>query len=203
MASSNLNLEELAALYALDALDPEERGEAEAAFANLPQFAEEVAAFEAAAAAFAYNAPSMSVAADLKDRLFQRLDCEAAAPVLEQLAVPAAESSVAVELLKEQSVDLSWQSLPIPGASMATVEIDEERREITFFVRAETQARFPLHSHAAGEEIVVLEGDLVVDGEVYGSGDRICSDRGSIHQPETRRGCLLFVKTSLDDKVLS
>jgi len=204
MASSSFNPEELAALYALDVLDPQERCEAEAMLADLPAFAEEVAAFEAAAAAFAYSAPPMSIAADLKDRLFQRLDREeAAVPFLEQSAVSSIDSSVSVESLKQQSVDLSWQSLPIPGASMATVQIDEESREIAFFVRAETQARFPLHSHAAGEEIVVLEGDLVVEGEVYGSGDRICSNRGSVHQPETRRGCLLFVKTSLDDKVLS
>jgi anti-sigma factor ChrR (cupin superfamily) len=61
---------------------------------------------------------------------------------------------------------------------------------------------FPKHQHADNEEIVVLEGDLVIDGQVYHSGDRIYSLPNTVHQPETQTGCLLFVKTSLDDVII-
>ena len=81
--------------------------------------------------------------------------------------------------------------------------MDTVRREIDFFVGANTGVRFPNHRHAGIEEIVVLEGDLVIDGELYSSGECIRSVPGSAHQPETCGGCLIFLGTSLDNKVIA
>lgn len=49
----------------------------------------------------------------------------------------------------------------------------------------------------------MLEGDLVIDGELYSSGECIRSVSGSAHQPETYGGCLIFLRTSLDNKVIA
>ena len=44
--------------------------------------------------------------------------------------------------------------------------MDTVRREIDFFVAANAGVQFPNHRHAGIKEIVVLEGDLVIDREL-------------------------------------
>jgi len=94
-------------------------------------------------------------------------------------------------------------SLTDPAVMVGKLHVDTVRREIDFFVGANTGVRFPNHRHAGIEEIVVLEGDLVIDGELYSSGECIRSVSGSAHQPETYGGCLIFLRTSLDNKVIA
>jgi len=48
----------------------------------------------------------------------------------------------------------------------------------------------------------MLEGDLSIDGQIYGKGDYIRSLPGSIHHPHTVGGCMFFFRTSLDDEIL-
>jgi anti-sigma factor ChrR (cupin superfamily) len=57
--------------------------------------------------------------------------------------------------------------------------------------------------HAGTEEIIVLEGDLVIGDQVYKPGDRLHSQPGIIHQPQTINGCVIYVRTSLDDEILA
>lgn len=64
---------ELAPLYSLDLLTPQERQWVEQQVANSSELAAELAALQATVGAIAYAAPPLPVAADLKDRLFQRL----------------------------------------------------------------------------------------------------------------------------------
>jgi anti-sigma-K factor RskA len=64
---------ELAPLYALDLLDESDRAWVEQQVATDSDLAAELAEFQATVGAIAYSAPSVSMATDLKDRLFQRL----------------------------------------------------------------------------------------------------------------------------------
>ncbi|MCA1992350.1 MAG: cupin domain-containing protein [Coleofasciculus sp. S288] len=194
------NFCELAALYALDVLDEPNRCSVEDAIANFPEFETELAEFQAAVAALAYSAPPVPMADNLKERLFQRIGnitseqdstTESSSPLL--MSVPA---------LKERAADVSWEPYSIPGVAIGNLYVDAEKREIACFVRATGSVRFPNHRHAGSEEIVVLEGDLVIDGTSYGSGEYIHSIPGSVHQPETYSGCLIFLRTSLDDEII-
>ena len=108
-----------------------------------------------------------------------------------------------LKVLQEQAEKLSWEPLPVMANGMSAIwKIDEKRRELAFFVRSESKGKFPLHSHAQGEEILVLAGDLLVDNKVYRQGERITSRGGTAHQPETLSGCLLFCVSSLDDEIM-
>ena len=64
---------ELAPLYTLDLLNPQERQWVEQQVTSSPELAAELAELQATVGAIAYAAPPLPVAADLKDRLFQRL----------------------------------------------------------------------------------------------------------------------------------
>ncbi|MBD2604498.1 cupin domain-containing protein [Scytonema hofmannii FACHB-248] len=178
------NFSELAALYVLDILDKSDCHLVEEAILEFPELEMELAEFRNSAGAIAYSVPDVPMAADLKERLFQRINSEI----------------TTIEALKEQATQVSWQPYLIPGIMRGTLNLDGEKREISCFIRCEANIRFPKHQHAGREEIVVLEGDLVIDGQLYTTGDRIYSLPNTIHQPETQQGCLLFVKTSFDKR---
>ncbi len=192
---------DLAALYAMDVLEVEIQDKVEAYLAECPEFAQEIAEYADAVAAIPYGVSPVPMAADLKDRLFQRITYESPAEKTPDLLQHLITS---VKELEQQAADLTWEPFPqVAGVMMATLQVDPDRREIAFFLRSETAVKFPRHRHATGEQILVLEGDFVVDGQVYGRGDRISSAMDTDHQPETLSGCLLLCVSSLDDEFLS
>jgi hypothetical protein len=187
---------ELAPLYALNLLDEAERAWVEQQLADCPELADELAGYEDAVAAMPYSAPVAPLPTDLKQRLFDRLQLPDPAP-----DQPAADSApLAAALLTVRSQNLKWRSHPTPGVKVAIFDRDLSRREISGLLKAEPGVTYPLHRHAATEEILMLEGDLVADGEVYGALDYIRSLPDSVHAPYTTGGCMFFFRTSMDDE---
>ncbi len=184
---------ELAPLYALGQLSEEERGWVEQQIVECPDLAEELADYQLGMTAIAYTAPSLPMNSMLKDRLFERLELDPA----QAKAIPA-PAFVSYRAVRSQ--ELNWQPHPTPGVEIAIVHIDEMKRELVGFLRANPGVRYPLHRHAAVEEIFMLEGDLRVGDEVYGAGDYIRSNPGSMHAPYTLGGCRFFFHTSMDDE---
>jgi len=197
------DLSDSAALYAIDALAEDAQTQFEQQLESDPELAAELAAFQSAVSALAYTAPPVAIAPGLRDRLFQRLTAESRP--LDQAELPRPQlPNAAVQTLLEQANQVTWQPYAFSsGTMLGTLRIDTETNQIHCFVRAEANTRFPLHRHAKDEEIIVLEGDLNINGKLYGSGDRIYSSFGTAHQPKTETGCLIFLRTSLDDEILS
>ncbi|MEM7063068.1 MAG: cupin domain-containing protein [Cyanobacteria bacterium P01_B01_bin.77] len=188
-----------AALYALDALDADEREQFEQALLDSGALNQAVCEFEETTAALAYGAPSVPMAMDLKDRLFQRIATERMGPRSDLIKL----LDLSLDKLKQQATELDWLSMPgDSGAEFATWQMDEDEREVAFFVRKTDGGSFPNHAHASGETVLVLAGDFVVDNQVYSVGERISSPGNTSHQPETRNGCLLFCVSSMDDDML-
>ncbi|KGF73132.1 hypothetical protein DO97_02030 [Neosynechococcus sphagnicola sy1] len=181
-------LSELAALHALNLLNDTEAGELAVVMATVPDLATELAAYQRTVAALAYSAPPIPLAPDLKGRLWQRI------------AADSVEQPTFLGDLIQQSTQVLWEPHPFTGVRMGKLSENLQKREISVFLRAMPGVVFPRHRHGSDEEIVVLEGDLVLDGVVYYPGDRISSQSGSIHQPITQAGCLVFVRTSLDNE---
>ena len=51
---------------------------------------------------------------------------------------------------------------------------------------------YPPHRHEQGEDVYVLEGELIIGSERFGPGDYCYSPPGSVHAPRTDAGCVLF-----------
>ncbi|HBE16647.1 MAG TPA: anti-sigma factor [Cyanobacteria bacterium UBA11149] len=185
---------EIASLYALNILEAEYCHEVEDEIAKFPQFQEDLAQLEAAVAAIPYTTPLMPISANLKDRLFQRIE--------EDISGDRDWDRLSVADLIAEAAKVAWQPYSLPGVTIGRWKLDMEKREVSCFIRATSGIQFYNHRHAGNEEIVVLEGDLAIDGEKYNIGDRVFSDPGSVHQPETYSGCLIFVRTSLDDEII-
>jgi hypothetical protein len=182
---------ELAPLYALDLLGEEERQWMARQIEECPDLAEELEGYQSAVTAIPYGVPNLPMAADLKDRLFDRLDLDRPSPEV----IPEPVSYWAI-----RERDLDWQDHPTAGVQIAIVHRDEKTRELVGFLRADPGVRYPFHRHAAIEEIFMIEGDLIVGKRVYGAGDYIRSRPGSSHAPYTRGGCRFFFHSSIDDE---
>lgn len=189
-------LSNLAALSAIGALDDADQPVTPFSTKELDA---ERAGFDDAVSAIAYSVPPMPLSPTLKDRLFQQID----ATTLQSSELYALMSTPIDQLIGwSQSVD--WQAVPDSKEfSYAVYETNELHREFAIFVKSDQAGLFPKHHHAAGEEILILAGDVVVDDQVYQRGDRIISAADTVHQPSTRNGCLLFCIASMDNQFVT
>jgi anti-sigma factor ChrR (cupin superfamily) len=218
---------DLTSLYALGLLDESGLQQVYDALEECPELATEMAELEETVATLPYSLDLLSPAPDLKDRLFQRirqdvalaasLQTSEAPPMTAAQPLPSSsfrqirEAVAAARVLMRQfssgnrltvrGRDLDWQPYRVPGVSVAPLYVDLTKREVTALIKAKPGATYPIHRHAAPEEIYMLEGDLRIDGEVYSAGDYIRSRPGTVHEPSaTVGGCMLLVRTSLDDE---
>lgn len=192
---------ELAALYALDILDERGRQLVEGYMARFPEYKNELDGFRDSAAAIPYSVPQVPMAANLKERLFERIADEALNPNSSKTDdLPVANE---LPFFTVRAADVKWRSYVIPGVAIAKLYEDSVRREVVCLFRAEPGVRYPAHRHATAEEIFMLEGDLMIDEQVYGKGDYIRSAAGSIHSPSTIGGCMFLMRTSLDNEMLN
>lgn len=195
--SNSEELSNWAALSAMGALDDAEQQPV--AKYSAEELAPEIAGFEDAVSAIPYSVPAIPMSPNLKDRLFQRIDATTlkASELYQLMSTP-------IDELIELSTQVEWHDLKGPGKfKHAVYQTNTLHRELAFFVKSDQEGLFPKHHHAAGEEILVLAGDLVVDDQVYQRGDRIISAADTIHQPSTRNGCLLFCMASMDNQFVS
>jgi anti-sigma factor ChrR (cupin superfamily) len=190
---------ELAPLYALDLLDLEERLWVEAQILDCPDLAEELDSYQAAVGVIPYSAPTVPIAADLKDRLFGRLELDPVETNAPQPKIPSATPSEPT-MVTLRSADLQWQPYRAEGVEVAVLFLDPTSRMCSAIVKAADGVVYPLHQHQGIEEIYMLEGELEIDGQVYLAGDYIRSYPNSIHPPATTKGCKFLIRACIDDK---
>ena len=92
------------------------------------------------------------------------------------------------------SSDLPWRESPFPGVQWKKLRYDQESGNSAIFLRFAPGSSYGLHRHPGGEEYLVLEGSVVDGGRSYGRGSYVCHPPGSVHQPRSPEGCLLFVR---------
>lgn len=122
---------ELAPLYALNLLDDDERRWVEAQILENPELAVELAEHQTTVNALPYGTPAVPMAADLKDRLLQRLAAEPAeAPTL---TVPP--TLLSRSLQEEQPVPDSTP-LPVSGSQDTDSRVIPLRRRNVVWLQA-------------------------------------------------------------------
>jgi len=84
-----------------------------------------------------------------------------------------------------------------PGlvAGLEVMPLHQFGSEQAALVRWRPGTEFRAHRHWGGEEILVLEGVFEDEHGVYPAGSWIRSPHRSVHNPFSRAGCLLYVKT--------
>lgn len=93
------------------------------------------------------------------------------------------------------TADMPWQSASFSGVHYRMLEqIGAEGTRSTSVVRYEPGTHLPSHTHALGEEIIVLNGEFSDESGVYSSGTYIKNPPGLTRTPFSATGCTLFIK---------
>ncbi len=91
--------------------------------------------------------------------------------------------------------DACWQPSPLPGVERCMLDrVGGEVARATSLVRYAPGSRFERHVHGGGEEILVLDGVFSDASGDHPAGTYMRNPPGSAHEPQSRDGCLLFVK---------
>jgi anti-sigma factor ChrR (cupin superfamily) len=95
-----------------------------------------------------------------------------------------------------KTVELGWIASPAAGVERCIFERQggETAIRATSLVRFAPESYFPAHTHALGEEFLVLEGVFSDNTGDYGAGTYVRNPPGSSHSPHTKDGCTIFVK---------
>ena len=89
--------------------------------------------------------------------------------------------------------DEPWLPGLVPGLSV--MPLHDFRTEHTAMVRWAPGTHFNPHRHHGGEEILVVEGVFEDEYGRYPAGSWIRSPHLSAHQPFSKEGCIILVKT--------
>ena len=183
---------ELAAQYALGALPPVEADSFEAHLAEgCGVCAEEVEAFAAVAGRLGYAATAERPRPEVRARLLARMrgetGTEAAQPVW--TIVRASEGT--------------WEGAGMEGVTLRRLFRDQATGRYSVLGRLAAGASYPSHRHADTEELFVLDGDLVVEGQVLRAGDYCAAMPGTVHDRSySAGGCTFFLSASERDDVV-
>ncbi|GAA4217638.1 quercetin dioxygenase-like cupin family protein [Sagittula marina] len=90
---------------------------------------------------------------------------------------------------------LDWVPSPAPGVDRKMLYREgEEVARATSLVRYAPGSAFPEHTHAGGEEILVLGGTFQDEHGDYPAGCYFRNPPGTAHSPASKDGCALLVR---------
>ena len=175
---------ELTCAYALWALPSSEVPAVEAHIASCGLCERELEVLLPIVALFgAWPADVLRPNGSLKTRLAYRIAAETGR---EPVAAPA-----------PQWVEPVWEDVA-PGISCKLLATDAERQMVSMLVRLVPGGRYPAHSHAAVEELHLLNGELWIDGRKLLAGDYNRGEPGAGDESvwsETGCACVLVTST--------
>jgi anti-sigma factor ChrR (cupin superfamily) len=186
---------DLAALYALGALQGDELREFEKALAENPELADEIASFSSVVGELGYAAAPQTSRPELRDRVLERIGAEGLTKEHPKLTKENQAFGSAAWL--------EW-TLLFPGVEVKLLSLDKERGYATTLVKMAPGSTIPPHRHVDPEDSYVLEGEIVVSGVLMRPGDHCHAKPGSVHPVSTTTtGCVYVAVKSLRDEWLT
>jgi len=91
------------------------------------------------------------------------------------------------------AVALPWRDTPCQGVRWKKLFFDVATGESAVLLQFSPGATYDAHRHPAGEQYLVLDGELEDGGQRYGPMTYVRHAPGSAHRPCSPSGCVLFV----------
>jgi DNA-binding NarL/FixJ family response regulator/quercetin dioxygenase-like cupin family protein len=102
-----------------------------------------------------------------------------------------------------RSEGMNWRPIDAPGCQKKILFVDDREKSVTSIVRMQAGTHFPPHRHGGVEEVFILQGDLVVEGQPMKPGDYCRAERTTVHRESfTESGCVFLLKASQHDRIL-
>ena len=96
------------------------------------------------------------------------------------------------DFVRVDTANGAWEGTDIDGIEVLPLHTHGDERVMLYRMAPGTSV--PLHGHAGGEEVFVLEGELADEHGCYPENTWLRSPPGSRHAPFTDNGCLIFLK---------
>jgi len=183
---------DMAPLYVLDALVPEEKQAFEERLAKDAALRAEVEELRKAAGLIGFSAAPTAPPPELRDKVLA-----ASKPKMPGLL------HVAPDLIIFRSDDVDWQPHPTAaGLLVKPLYADRKRGYLTTLLKMQAGAVYPAHVHQDVEEIYVIEGEVELQGTAMGPGDYCRAEPGSRHEiGYSKTEALLLVLSSARDRL--
>lgn len=191
-----------ATLYALGALPPEDTVAFEAHVRDGCVACQlEVNRSTAVVGHLGYAAAPVRPRPQVRDRLLARIQqgitTEAAPDSLN--AEPSSSAPMGTVVRAGDGV---WQAADMSGVLLKPLFRDQQTGRLTALVLMERGIRYPPHRHTDTEELYLLTGDLIVEGQVLQAGDYCAAIAGTIHgRTSSAGGCTFILVTSEVEKL--
>ncbi|MFZ4579809.1 MAG: cupin domain-containing protein [Myxococcota bacterium] len=98
--------------------------------------------------------------------------------------------------LFENTDEQPWMCAASKGVSYKSLRFDPETRGGAVMIHMTPGTTYPRHRAHAGVEVLVLDGDLVVQGNRVNRGAYAHIPAAAVLAPHTESGCVLFVTFS-------
>ena len=97
-------------------------------------------------------------------------------------------------MLVKRAAQREWMSAGYEGAERALLRLSKEEGR-TSIVRVKAGSCGPRHTHAAGEDVLVLAGKIRLAGEILGPGDYMYAEPGEEHFLEALEDSVIYAST--------
>ncbi len=194
-------MRELAALYALDALDADERSAFERHLEEgCKECDAERRAFEETAAQLVLVVPQVAPPSSVREKLLNLVSAEAHA----QTQSAPSQFAGLKDFLVVRKEDGKWMKTADAGVYVKLLFVDKERDTVTTLVRLDPGARISAHRHLGTEQCLILEGRMRSGETILSAGDFNCAMPESVHDEiYTEEGALLLIIASESYEVLA
>jgi quercetin dioxygenase-like cupin family protein len=86
------------------------------------------------------------------------------------------------------------EGIKTEGIYVKILRYDEEtKRPPTFLLKFDAGASYPNHSHPAGEEVFILEGEVRFGPDQLNAGDYLYTPPNATHSVFSRTGCTMLL----------
>lgn len=92
-----------------------------------------------------------------------------------------------------READRRWTLTSQDGIEICVLRSEDVGDGGSCLLRLQAHARFPMHDHPGGEELLVLSGELEIGGVVLSEGDYLWTPPGTAHALLARKESVVFV----------
>ena len=194
---------EQAALYALGALEGQEKDEFERRVSEGCATCQAVKDFQVVAGVLGTSARPMAPPPSLRDTLLERVAAQREAEPKPQVATSdSAEQSEDPGFIFVRAAEDEWRDVG-PGVRVKLLSFDKAQQRMTALARMAPGSGYAPHTHTAPEEFYVLEGTCRMGGQMLGIGDYHRAEIGTTHhETYSEEGCLMLTIFSPSHEML-
>ena len=191
---------EQAALYALGALEGQEKEAFEKLVAEGGATCEAVKDFQHVTAQLGVFVKPMAPPASLREKLMEQITAEKRTD--QHGSSESVEQTGDEGLTFVRSTDDLWQEI-MPGILLKPLSHDSAQGRMTALVRMAPRTEYAAHRHTAPEEFYVLEGSCFCGGQLLHPGDYHRAEIGTVHdETSSEDGCLMLIIFSPNNEML-